>query len=161
MEDGPGNDIRAKPLREKQREGVAGGPGWSRAAFGRHCLTWSHFLSGAFFNQECLSSINSPILHNSSGYAFSSLLFIFLYAMMEMEYLGSAEFSNYGTNWFRTGGRRSRARTFRVWKNYREKVFTPVSPICTQVYSKYPNGVRPSTIWEKGGKSLFSLVSEK
>ena len=45
-----------------------------------------------FLNQECLSWINLLILHNSSGYAFSSLLSIFSYAMMEMEYLGSAEF---------------------------------------------------------------------
>ncbi|KAF3452205.1 hypothetical protein FNV43_RR08303 [Rhamnella rubrinervis] len=45
-----------------------------------------------FLNQECLNWINSLILHNSSGHAFSSLLSIFPYAMMEMEYLGSAEF---------------------------------------------------------------------
>jgi len=41
----------------------------------------------------------------------------------------------------------------------REKVLAPVYPICTLVYSKYPNGVRLSTSWEK--KSLRSLVSEK
>ena len=111
-------------------------------------------LKGDFFKLKCLNWINSLILHNSSGHAFSSLLFIFLYAMMEMEYLGSAEFSNYGTNWFRTGGTRSGATTLTVWKISREGVLAPVSPICTQVYSKYPNGVRPSTIWEKGGKSL-------
>ena len=45
-----------------------------------------------FLNQECLNWINSLISHNSSGHAFSSLLSIFPYAMMEMEYLGSAEF---------------------------------------------------------------------
>ena len=114
-----------------------------------------------FLDQSCLNWINSLISHNSSGHAFSSLLFIFPYAMMEMEYLGSAEFSNYGTNWFHTGGTTSSARTPTVWKISREKVLAPVYPICTQVYSKYPNGVRPSTYWEKGGKSLWSLVSEK
>ena len=45
-----------------------------------------------FLNQECLNWINSLISHNSSGHAFSSLLSILPYAMMEMEYLGSAEF---------------------------------------------------------------------
>ncbi|KAK6925295.1 hypothetical protein RJ641_009621 [Dillenia turbinata] len=45
-----------------------------------------------FLNQSCLNWINSLISHNSSGYAFSSLLSIFPYAIMEMEYLGSAEF---------------------------------------------------------------------
>ncbi|GAU48482.1 hypothetical protein TSUD_291670 [Trifolium subterraneum] len=45
-----------------------------------------------FLNQSCLNWINSLISHNSSGHAFSSLLSIFPYAMMEMEYLGSAEF---------------------------------------------------------------------
>ncbi|PKU60705.1 hypothetical protein MA16_Dca029143 [Dendrobium catenatum] len=74
--------------------------------------------------------------------------------MMEMEYLGSAEFSNYGTNCFRTGGTRSGATTLTVWKISREKVLAPVSPICTPVSSKYPNGVRPSTYWEKGYESL-------
>lgn len=74
--------------------------------------------------------------------------------MMEMEYLESAEFSNYGTNWFRTGGTRSGATTLTVWKISREKVLASVSPICIQVYSKYPNGVRPSTFWEKGEKEL-------
>jgi hypothetical protein len=45
--------------------------------------------------------------------------------MIEMEYLGSAEFSNYGTNCFHTGGTRSGATTFpkkRNWKRYRSKV---------------------------------------
>ena len=51
-------------------------------------------------------------------------------------------------------GARSGARTLRIWKISREKVLAPVSHICTPVYPKYPNGVRPSTIWEKGGKSL-------
>ena len=66
--------------------------------------------------QECLNWINSLIFHNSSGHAFSSLLSIFPYAMMEMEYLGSAEFSNYGTNCFHTGGTTSGATTPTVWK---------------------------------------------
>jgi len=76
-----------------------------------------------------------------------------------MEYLELAEFSNYGTNCFRTGGTRSGARTLIIWKISREKVLAPVSHICTPVYPKYPNG--PSTIWEKGGKSLWSQISEK
>jgi hypothetical protein len=67
-------------------------------------------------NQKCLNWINSLILHNFSGHAFSSLLSIFQYAMMEMEYSGSAEFSNYETNCFHTGGTRSGARTPTVWK---------------------------------------------
>lgn len=40
----------------------------------------------------------SLILYNSSVHAFSSLLSIFPYAMMETEYLGSAEFYNYLRN---------------------------------------------------------------
>ena len=75
-----------------------------------------NWRESVFLNQSCLNWINSLILHNSSGYAFSSLLSIFLYAMMEMEYLGSAEFSNYGTNWFHTGGTTSGATTPTVWK---------------------------------------------
>ena len=101
---------------------------------------------------KCLNLINWLISHNFSGYAFSSLLFIFSYLIIIMEYLELAEFSNYGTNCFRTGGTRSRARTLRIWKISREKVLAPVSHICTPVYPKYPNGVRPSTIWEKGIK---------
>ena len=71
---------------------------------------------------KCLNLINWLISHNFSGYAFSSLLFIFSYLIIIMEYLELAEFSNYGTNCFRTGGTRSRARTLRIWKISREKV---------------------------------------
>ena len=53
------------------------------------CPVWRESF---ILNQSCLNWRNSLILHNSSGYAFSSLLSIFSYAMMEMEYLGSAEF---------------------------------------------------------------------
>ncbi|KAK8933204.1 hypothetical protein KSP39_PZI015867 [Platanthera zijinensis] len=66
-----------------------------------------------------------------------------------MEYLGLTEFTNYGTNCFCTGGTRSGVTTLIVWKISREKVLAPVSPICTPYSSKYPNGVRPSTSWEK------------
>jgi len=38
-----------------------------------------------------------------------------------MEYLELAEFLNYGTNCFRTGGTRSGARTLRIWKISWEK----------------------------------------
>ena len=61
-------------------------------------LHYSYMLDGVnwresfFLNQECLNWINSLTSHNSSSHAFSSLLSIFPYAMMEMEYLGSAEF---------------------------------------------------------------------
>lgn len=119
----------------------------------------SFCLEGIIFSQSIMPQLDNS--HNSSGHAFSSLLSIFPYAMMEMEYLGSAEFSNYGTNWFHTGRTTSEATTPRVLKISWEKVLAPVYPICTPVYSKYPNGVTPSTYWEKGGKALFSLVSEK
>jgi len=50
-------------------------------------------MGGILYSQSrCLNWINSLISHNSSGYAFSSLLSILPYAMMEMDYLGSAEF---------------------------------------------------------------------
>jgi hypothetical protein len=62
---------------------------------------------------------------------------------MEMEYWGSAEFSNYGTNWFQTGGTKSGATTPTVWKISLEKVLAPVYPICTLVYSKYSCGITP------------------
>jgi hypothetical protein len=55
----------------------------------KNLLFWREFL---FVTQSCLNWINSLISHNSSGYAFSSLLSIFLYAMMEMDSLVSAEF---------------------------------------------------------------------
>ena len=134
------------------------------ALYSSSLLVQEGFLSGGNWiekKKECLNWINWLISHNSSGHAFSSWLSIFPYAMMEMEYLGSVEFSNYGTNWFHTGGRTYGARTPTVWKISWEKVLAPVYPICTLVSKKYPNGVRPSTYWEKGGKSLFSLVLEK
>lgn len=106
-------------------------------------LSWGFYLKS---KEKCLNLINWLISHNSSGYAFSSLLFIFFFWIIIMEYLELAEFSNYGTNCFRTGGTRSGARTLRIWKISREKVLAPVSHICTPVYPKYPNGVRPSTI---------------
>ncbi|MFS7947555.1 putative H(+)-transporting two-sector ATPase [Helianthus anomalus] len=37
------------------------------------------------------------------------------------------------------------------------KGLAPVYPICTPVYSKSPNGVRPSTYWEK--KRKITLIS--
>ncbi|ERN04145.1 hypothetical protein AMTR_s00077p00071650 [Amborella trichopoda] len=123
-------------------------------------ISQNFILKKLFFNW-----INSLIPHNSSGHALSSSLFIFPYAMMEMmfpyammemTYLGSTEFSNYETNWLHTnkGGTKSGATTPRVLKISREMVVAPVYPICTLVYSKYPNTVTSSTYLENGGKPL-------
>ena len=74
-----------------------------------------------------------------------------------MEYLGSAELKNYGTNCFHTKGSTSEARTHIVivWKISLKKGWAPVSTILTPftpLYSKYQKGV--STFWEKGGRYL-------
>jgi len=45
--------------------------------FFRQAVVQSVWRESFFLNQECLSWINLRILHNSSGYAFSSLLSIF------------------------------------------------------------------------------------
>jgi hypothetical protein len=78
-----------------------------------------------------------------------------------MEYLGSAEFSNYGTNWFHTNKGGCPATTPTVWKRFWEEVLAPVYPICTLVYSKYLSGVTPPTYWGGRRKSLIYPVSEK
>jgi hypothetical protein len=76
-----------------------------------------------------------------------------------MEYLGSTEFPNDGSNWFHTNKGGSPATTPTVWKRFREEVLAPVYPICTPAYSKYPSGV--TSTYRGGRKSLIYPVFEK
>jgi len=103
---------------------------------------------------------NSLISHNSSGHAFSSLL---LYSHMQWWRWSTWDQQNSKLRNQLVSHRENNMRSNdpKSLEDIWEKVLAPGYPICTPVYSKYPNGVTPSTYWEKGGKSLWSLVSEK
>uniref|UniRef100_A0A453IUP5 Uncharacterized protein n=1 Tax=Aegilops tauschii subsp. strangulata TaxID=200361 RepID=A0A453IUP5_AEGTS len=73
-----------------------------------------------------------------------------------MEYLELVEFSNYGTNCFRAGGGGGeiQSKDPKNLEDISRKGFSTGLSYMYYSLSEVSNGVRPSTIWEKRGKSL-------